>query len=112
MIKQIWRSYATPGNAHAYEHLLRVLLLPAYESLRFPGYGGAELLRREGDDEVEFILVITIDSKEAFQAFRTEMSGPVSVPYAAQKLLIRWDETPSFYEVRQVRPGGLPALAS
>ena len=47
---------------------------------------------------------MNFDSTKNLSPLRAEADDPVSVPYAAQKLLIRWDERASFYETRQSRP--------
>lgn len=105
MITRIWRSYTTPDNAEAYEHLLDTLMFPAIEGLRIPGYKNMELLRRMDADEVEFIWVINFDNTaKSLAPLRAEAADPVSVPRAAQQLLIRWDEHASFYETRNRRP--------
>lgn len=105
MITRIWRSYTTPDNAEAYEHLLDTLMFPAIEGLRLPGYKNMELLRRTDEDEVEFIWVMNFDNTEKSLApLKAEAADPVSVPRAAQELLIRWDERASFYETRRSRP--------
>jgi hypothetical protein len=105
MIRRIWRGYTRPENADAYEHLLDTLMFPAIEGMRLPGYRSMELLRRQTDnEEIEFIWVMNFDSTKNLGPLRAEADDPVSVPYAAQKLLIRWDERPSFYEMRQSRP--------
>jgi hypothetical protein len=105
MIRRIWRGYTRPENADAYEHLLDTLIFPAIEGMRLPGYRSMELLRRQTDnEEIEFIWVMNFDSTKNLGPLRAEADDPVSVPYAAQKLLIRWDERPSFYETRQSRP--------
>lgn len=104
MIRRIWRSYTTPNNADAYEHLLETLLFPAIEGLRLPGYRNMELLRRVSDEEVEFIWVMTFDGSKRFAPLKAEANDPVSVPRAAQQLLTRWDERASFYEMRQALP--------
>jgi hypothetical protein len=104
MIRRIWRGYTKPEDADAYEHLLDTLMFPAIEGMRMPGYQSMELLRRQTDDEVEFIWVMNFDSTKNLSPLRAEADDPVSVPYAAQKLLIRWDERASFYETRQSRP--------
>jgi hypothetical protein len=104
MIRRIWHSYTTPENADAFEHLLEALVFPAIEGLRPPGYQNMELLRRVAGDEIEFIWVMNFDTTKNSVPSKTELNDPVSVPYAAQKLLTRWDERPAFYEVRQSRP--------
>lgn len=107
MIRRIWRGYTKPENADAYEHLLDTLMFPAIEGMRMPGYKSMELLRRQTEDEeVEFIWVMNFDSAKDLSPSRAEGNDPVSVPRAAQNLLIRWDEHASFYEMRQSRPQG------
>ena len=101
MITRIWRSYTTPDNADAYEHLLDTLMFPAIEGLRLPGYKNMELLRRTDDGEVEFIWVMNFETEKDLAPLAAD---PVSVPRAAQQLLSRWDERASFYETRQSRP--------
>lgn len=104
MIRRIWRSYTTPNNAYAYEHLLDTLVFPAIEGMRLPGYQNMELLRRITGEEIEFIWVINFESKKKTTPFKIDTTDPVSVPRAAQQLLTRWDERASFYETRQTRP--------
>ncbi len=105
MNRRIWRGYTRPENADAYEHLLNTLMFPAIEGMRIPGYRSMEFLRRQTDDqEIEFIWVINFDSTKNLNRLRAEADDPVSVPYAAQRLLIRWDERASLYEMRQSRP--------
>lgn len=104
MIRRIWRSYTTPDNADAYERLVENLIFPAIEGLRLPGYQNMELLRRVADDEVEFIWVMNFDASKRPSARKAEAEDHVSVPRAAQELLIRWDERATFYETRQARP--------
>ena len=107
MIRRIWRAYTNPENADAYEHLLDSLMFPAVEGMRLPGYKSMELLRRQTDDgEIEFVWVINFDTAKDLSPLRTEDNDPVSVPRAAQNLLIRWDERPTYYDMRQSRPRG------
>ncbi|GLS28551.1 hypothetical protein SAMN04488498_10190 [Mesorhizobium albiziae] len=107
MIRRIWRGYTRPENADAYEHLLDSLMFPAVEGMRLPGYKSMELLRRDTDDgEIEFVWVINFDSTKDLSPLRAEGNDPVSVPRAAQKLLIRWDERATYYDMRQSRPRG------
>ena len=57
MIMRVWRGYTSPENADAYERLLKTEILPAIH--RVSGYGGAWLLRRNNDAEVEFMTITT-----------------------------------------------------
>ena len=99
-IRRIWRSYTTPDKAEAYEHFFDTLVQPAIEGLKLPGYQNMELLRREANEEVEFIWVMNFDSMKTPSLIKAEADDQVSVPRAAQQLLTRWDEKASFYETR------------
>lgn len=105
MIRRIWRGWTTPGNADTYERLLREEVFPSIASRRIPGYRGIELLRLEGDDEVEFVTIMAFDSLDAVEAFAGEDYEAAYVPQAAQRLLRRFDDRSRHYEVREVLGG-------
>ncbi len=84
MIKRIWRGRTTPANADRYEHLLRGEIFEGIASKEIPGYRGIELLRHEGDDEVEFVTMMTFDSLDAVRAFAGDDFEMAYVPAAAR----------------------------
>ena len=97
MIARWWRGWTTRTNADAYEELLRTTILPGIH--RIAGYRGAELLRREVGDEVEFATLTLWESLEAVRAFAGEDYETAVVPPAAQALLERFDERSAHYEL-------------
>src|ERR1700736_5446112 len=64
MIARHWRGWTEIHNANAYEFLLKTKVLPALKQLA--GYRGGYILRNEGADEVEFVVVNFSNSLDAF----------------------------------------------
>ncbi|MFI4986523.1 MAG: antibiotic biosynthesis monooxygenase family protein [Alphaproteobacteria bacterium] len=95
MIGRIWHGWTKPGNAQAYEMLLRTAVLPGIH--RIAGYRGAYLLSRAAGDEVEFVTLTLWDSMAAVDAFAGADHGAV-VPPAAQKLLDRFEDSSLHYD--------------
>ena len=102
-IKRVWHGWTTLENAEAYENLLNTEVFPSIEAKNIPGYRGIELWRRELDDEVEFITVMSFDSIDNVIDFQGEDYARSYVPDAAQKVLKRWDQISSHYETREER---------
>lgn len=100
MIKRIWRGWTSPEQADRYERLLREEIFPGIASKQVDGYRGIELLRRELEDEVEFVTIMSFDSVAAVRAFAGEDYEAAYVPLAAREVLARFDERSRHYEVR------------
>jgi heme-degrading monooxygenase HmoA len=96
MITRLWHGWTSKENAGAYEELLRTKVLPAIH--RVQGYEGAYLLRRELEDEVEFVTLTMFESMEAVRAFAGEDYEVAVVPPEARALLSRFDQTSIHYE--------------
>ena len=98
MIARHWRGWTQPQNADSYELLLKQTVLPSLEKLQ--GYKGGYLLREDGPEEVEFVVVNFFDSLEAVRRFAgPEYSVPVFEP-EAKKLLSRIEPIARHYDVR------------
>jgi heme-degrading monooxygenase HmoA len=107
VIARVWNGWTTPGNADAYERLLRDEVFPGIEAKGVPGYREIQLLRRELEEEVEFQTIMWFDSLEAVKAFAGEDHEAAYVPPPARALLARFDERSRHYEVRrQLSYGG------
>ncbi len=102
-IKRIWHGWTVPDKADTYEKLLHNEVFLGIEAKNIPGYQSIELLRRELDDEVEFITIMTFDSIQNVIDFQGEDYQRCYVPDAAQKVLKRWDELSDHFEVKEVR---------
>ena len=105
-IKRIWHGWTTPENADKYRTLLHDHVFPGIEAKEIPGYLGIELLRREHEDEVEFITIMTFESIQNVIDFQGEDYTRCYVPDEAQKVLKRWDRVSSHYETVESRVYG------
>ena len=98
MIARLWRGWTTLENANTYEKLLRERVLPGLQ--RIDGYRGSYILRQEGSDEVEFVVMNMFDSLEAVRAFAgPDYTVPVFEPEARQ-LLSKVEPVARHYEVK------------
>jgi hypothetical protein len=101
MILRLWRGWATPGNADAYEQLLNGTIAPAIMRRGIAGLRELSVLRNEGD-EVEFLTVMTFDDWDAVAEFAGPDSRASVVPPAARALLAHFDEHSAHYELLEV----------
>jgi len=98
MIARLWRGWTSIENAEAYEKLLREQVLPGLRQI--DGYRGGYILRQEGNDEVEFVVMNLFESLEAVQAFAgPDYTVPVFDPEARQ-LLSKVEPLARHYEVK------------
>jgi hypothetical protein len=98
MIARLWKGWTTLENADAYEKLLREKVLPDLQQI--DGYRGGYVLRQDGSEEVEFVVLNLFDSLDAVRAF----AGPdytVSVfEPEARLLLAKVEPIARHYEVK------------
>ena len=97
MIARLWHGWTSRENAEAYEALLRGEILPGIH--RVAGYRGAHLFRRDREVEVEFVTLTYFDSMDAVRAFAGADFDVAVVPAKARKLLARFDQRSTHYEV-------------
>jgi hypothetical protein len=98
MIARHWRGWTEVHNANAYESLLKTRVLPELKQLA--GYRGGYILRSDGAEEVEFVIVNLFESIEAVRLFAgDDYSTPVFEP-EARTLLSRVEPIARHYEVR------------
>ena len=85
-------------SADAYEKLLREQVLPGLRQM--DGYRGGYILRQEGNDEVEFVVMNLFASLEAVRAFAgPDYTIPVFEP-EARRLLSKVEPLARHYEVK------------
>ncbi len=99
MISRIWHGWTNRENADAYEKLLRTEIFINIENKSIKGYQGIHLLRRDIDEEVEFVTIMWFESLDAVRAFAGEEYEVAVVPPEARKLLSRFDGISAHYEV-------------
>lgn len=102
MIARHWRGWTNNQNANAYESLLKSKVLPSLKEIE--GYQGGYLLRSDGPQEVEFVVINLFDSLDAVKRFAgPNYAVPVFEP-EARTLLSRVEPVAMHYEVR-AEPG-------
>ncbi len=102
-IKRIWHGWTSQEHADKYQTLLNNEVFPQIESKQLPGYLSIELLRRELNDEVEFITIMTFQTLQNVIDFQEQDCPRCYVPEKALKLLKRWDQISSHYEAIETR---------
>jgi hypothetical protein len=98
MIARHWRGWTQVHDADTYEKLLIEKVLPGLRQVA--GYKGGYVLRDDGPEESEFVVVNFFDSLDAVKRFAgPEYGTPVFEP-EARKLLSRIEPVARHYEVR------------
>jgi antibiotic biosynthesis monooxygenase (ABM) superfamily enzyme len=95
MITRLWRGWTSAENADAYEHFLLTELFPAMRKI--PGFQGADVLRRNDDEEVAFVTLTRFAALDDIRAFAgDDYESPVLEP-TARSLLSRYEAQASHY---------------
>ena len=98
MIARHWRGWTKLEDADVYEYLLVARVLPALRNIE--GYVGGYILRSNGTDETEFVVINLFASLEAVRKFAgPNYETPVFDP-EAKKLLSRFEPKATHYDVR------------
>jgi heme-degrading monooxygenase HmoA len=97
MIVRAWRGCASPANPNGYpEHFARSVL-PQLN--RLDGFLGASLLRHDGADAIEFLVLTRWTSMQAIRAFAGKEVDRAVVEPDAAAALVRFDQTVMHYQV-------------
>jgi heme-degrading monooxygenase HmoA len=99
MIARIWHGWTTKENAEVYEELLKSEVFPSIEVKKVKGYRKISLLRRELQNETEFITIMLFDNLDAVKEFAGNDYEKSYVPLKARKVLSRHDESSQHYEI-------------
>jgi len=97
MIVRAWRGYGAASEGEAYPRYLLQSVRPKLEQL--PGFQGLYLLRRQGMEEIEFLVLTLWESMEAIRAFAGDQPELAVVEPEARAALVRFDSTVVHYEV-------------
>jgi heme-degrading monooxygenase HmoA len=97
MIARHWRGWTSVDNADAYETLLKEKVLPGLKNTA--GYRGGYVLRSDGPDEVEFVVVNLFDSLDAVRSFAGPDYAVAVFEPEAKLLLSRVEPLAMHYEV-------------
>lgn len=104
MICRLWHGWTTPGNADAYEAVVRGTVIPGIEAMHIPGFLHIDLMRRDAGAEVEFVTAMWFDDIQSVKAFVGDDYEVSHVPEPAQAVLKRFDDRSTHYEVIDRRP--------
>ena len=99
MISRIWHGYTTFENADTYEKLLAEEIFIGIKDRNINGYRGIQLLRRQLENETEFITIMWFDSLNAVAEFAGIDYENAVVPEKAQRVLSRFDKKSQHYDV-------------
>jgi heme-degrading monooxygenase HmoA len=100
MISRIWHGYTTFKNADVYEKLLKEEIFAGIKSRNIKGYKGIQLLRRELNEETEFITIMWFDSIDSVREFAGDDYENAVVPEKARQILSKFDSRSQHYEVK------------
>ncbi len=98
MIARHWRGWTKTHNADAYESLLKDKVLPGLKDIA--GYRGGYVLRSDGPEEAEFVVVNLFDSLDAVRSFAGPDYTVAVFDPEARQLLSRVEPIATHYEVR------------
>lgn len=98
MIARHWRGWTKVENAEAYETLLKHTVLAGLAAIE--GYRGGYVLRKDGPEEAEFVVVNFFDSLDAVKRFAGPDYAVAVFEPEARKLLSRIEPTATHYDVR------------
>ena len=101
MIARIWHGWTTPQNAEKYEALLKEEIFIGIQNRHIRGFKDIQLLRRQTEDEVEFITIMRFDSLESVREFAGQDYERAVVPEKARAILSHFDERSQHYEIRE-----------
>ncbi|MGO8949329.1 MAG: antibiotic biosynthesis monooxygenase family protein [Ktedonobacterales bacterium] len=98
MIARVWKGWTTLEHADDYERLLRERVIPGLRQI--VGYQGAYILRNDGPEESEFVVVNLFDSLDAVRAFAGPDYTVAVFEPEARVLLAKVEPIARHYEVK------------
>jgi len=100
MICRIWHGYTTFENADKHEKLLNEEIFVGIKNRVIAGYKGIQLLRRQIENETEFITTMWFDSIDSVINFAGKNYEDAVVTEKAQMIISRFDKQSQHYDVK------------
>ena len=97
MIVRLWKGKTKLGMAGDYRRHLEHTVFP--ELRKLPGFIGAELFNREGNEGTEVVVMSKWDSMDAVRQFAGEAPDHAVVEPRAREVLSSFDESVAHYEI-------------
>lgn len=98
-IARVWHGYTTKSNSGKFETILRDEVFPSIAANKPQGYKGAQLLKREMGDRVEFTTIMWFDNIEAVKQFAGEDYETAHIDPSVRPLLLEYDHTSAHYDL-------------
>jgi hypothetical protein len=99
MICRAWRGRTTKQNAGAYQSVVRGEVIPGIEARRIPGFRAIDLVRRDRENDVEFMTLMWSGTLDSVREFMGEDYQPAHVPSQAHAVLTAFDHQSAHHEV-------------
>jgi heme-degrading monooxygenase HmoA len=99
MIARIWQGYTSHANATFYDEMLRHEIFSGIQDKKINGFIKIQLLKRELNNETEFMTVMWFENLEAVKEFAGHDYEKAVIYPDAIPLLIRYDQRSAHYEV-------------
>lgn len=101
MVARIWHGWTTFENAGKYERLLKEEIFTGIHRRNIKGFKEIQLLRKELENEAEFITIMWFDSMDAVREFAgPDFENAVVLPQG-EALLSHFDKKSAHYEVKE-----------
>ena len=91
LIARIWRGWTTAENACAFEHKLENEIFPAFARKNMKGFKGAQLLKNQHGNEIEFTTIMWFDSLLSLKNFAGEDYEAAHIDADVEPLMLRYD---------------------
>ncbi len=99
MISRIWHGWTSRKNAEEYEKLLKDEIFVGIQNRNIKGFKSIQLLRREVEQEVEFVTIMLFDNLDAIREFAGTDYEACVVPDKARAILAHFDQRSQHYEL-------------
>ena len=99
MMARLWHGYTKPEHAPVYEVMLKEEIFTGIRKKNIKGFIDIQLLKRNRDNEVEFVTLMRFESIEAVKLFAGNDFEKAVVYESAKPLLLRYDEYSQHYEI-------------
>jgi hypothetical protein len=97
VIARVWRGWVHAQDAGAYDRHYRAEVLSRLRAVN--GFGGARLMRRALDDEVEFMSIAYFEDMDSVRRFAGDDPEAPVIADEIRTLFIRYDSLVRHYEV-------------
>lgn len=97
MISRYWKGIVKPGQAEEYMAHLKEDTLDVIEQI--DGFQSVKVLRKDGKDGVEFVVITEWESIDAIKEFAGEEYENAVVPDKARQMMVSYDSGVRHYEV-------------